>query len=145
MSERISGQCLCGAVAFDLPSVSHVDACHCGMCRRWTGGVFIGVDVQEHDLRFTCQDGLAWYDSSEWAMRGFCRACGSSLFYRFKPLPERWSVLAGALDLPAGVPLTKEIFIDSKPDYYALAGDRPRLTAVETLAEFQASLQSDPP
>jgi len=32
----------------------------------------------------------------------------------------------------------KEIFIDQKPDYYALAGERERLTEKEFLAQFEA-------
>jgi hypothetical protein len=32
--------------------------------------------------------------------------------------------------------LTSEIFIDRKPDAYALAGEHPRLTEVETLEKY---------
>ena len=36
---RISGGCLCGSVRFSAESVEvHHHVCHCGMCRRWTGG-----------------------------------------------------------------------------------------------------------
>jgi len=49
------------------------------------------------------------------------------------------AVLVGALDLPQGLEITEEIFIDEKPDYYDLAGDRPRLTGAEVLAKFQES------
>jgi hypothetical protein len=87
-------------------------------------------------IRFTSDETLAWYDSSDWARRGFCSRCGSSLFYRMKQEGAKWAVLAGTLDLPPGHEIRMEIFVDEKPDYYDLAGDRPRLTAEETLARF---------
>ena len=45
------GQCLCGAVKFTVKNISNkVDACHCGMCRRWGGGPLMvigcGTDVE---------------------------------------------------------------------------------------------------
>ncbi len=138
MSEPIKGRCLCGAVEFEVAEVREVDACHCSMCRHWTGGVFIGADVRG-GVTLTKDESLAWYDSSDWAKRGFCKICGASLFYRLKPDPDVWAISAGALDLPAGLSIGKEIFVDEKPDYYDLAGDQPRLTA----AEFMAQLQSD--
>ena len=136
----IKGQCLCGDVAFELVAeISHVDACHCTMCRRWTGSAFISADIRSSNaLKFSSDETLKWYRSSDWAERGFCSKCGSSLFYRLTENDEFLAVNSGSLDLPSGLSLTKEIFIDEKPDYYALEGDRPRLTG----AEFMASLQS---
>ncbi len=136
MTDSIKGQCLCGGVAFTTPAIERLDVCHCNMCRRWTGGPFIGADYRSA-ITLTRTDTLAWYDSSEWAKRGFCSNCGSSLFYRLNGNDEFWAVSAGALDLPDGLPIEKEIFIDEKPDYYAFAGERPRLTGPEFLAQLQ--------
>jgi hypothetical protein len=41
----------------------------------------------------------------------------------------------GTFDDPSSFVLTREIFIDKKPEDYALAGDHPRLTEREILAE----------
>lgn len=139
MSERIKGQCLCGAVAFDIGSEFYVDACHCQMCRRWGGGPFIGLDIRDGDVRFEKDEALSWYESSAWAKRGFCATCGSSLFYRLKENEDFWAIATGSLDLPAGVMIGKEIFIDEKPDFYDLAGGRPRLTGEEFLATLQGN------
>jgi len=136
MSNSIKGQCLCGSVQFETPSPGHIDACHCGMCRRWNGGPFIGADFRE-EITLLKTDTLTWYDSSDWAQRGFCSTCGSSLFYRLKHEDNFWSVAGGTLDLPAGLTLGKEIFIDEKPDYYDLSGDQPKLTGAEFLASLQ--------
>lgn len=136
MPEQIQGKCLCAGVTFELAKYQGMDACHCKMCQRWTGSVFIDVTVEDADIHFKSDETLAWYDSSDWARRGFCRQCGSSLFYRMKKDGAKWAVLAGTLDLPPGHSIRREIFVDEKPDYLDLAGERPRLTAQETLALF---------
>ncbi len=134
---KLTGHCLCGGVQFETPMPGHIDACHCDMCRRWNGGPFIGADFR-HGITLTQADSLAWYDSSDWAKRGFCKICGTSLFYCLKEDPNFWSISGGTLNLPEGLTLGKEIFIDEKPDYYDLAGDQPKLTGAEALAAFTA-------
>lgn len=141
MADIIRGHCLCGGVAFEISEEGIMDACHCKMCQRWTGSLFIEMDVEDAHMHFTSNETLAWYDSSDWARRGFCSRCGSSLFYRAKKEGAKWAVLAGSLDLPPGHSIRMEIFIDEKPDYYELAGERPRLTAEETLARFGEAQQ----
>lgn len=136
---KVSGQCLCGAVQFETPLPGHIDACHCDMCLHWSGGPFIGADFRK-GITITKDDGLTWYESSDWAKRGFCKTCGASLFYCLKHQPDFWAVAAGALDLPKGLTLGKEIFIDDKPDYYAFTGDHPKLTNAETMADFMAQM-----
>lgn len=136
---KIKGQCLCGSVQFEVEEGDALDVCHCRMCQRWTGGVFIEMDVAATDIKFSSDETLAWYDSSDWAQRGFCSTCGSSLFYRPKREGASWAVMAGTLDLPAGKPIRREIFLDDKADYYDLAGDRLRLSNAETLARFESN------
>ncbi|MEL6686741.1 MAG: GFA family protein [Pseudomonadota bacterium] len=134
---RLSGRCLCGGVAFKTPLPHHIDICHCETCRRWNGGPFIGIDIRE-DIEFEASESLTWYKSSEWAQRGFCNICGASLFYRLKAQPNFWSIAGGAVDLPEGLSVAKEIFVDEKPDYYQFAGNHPRLTGEEAFAAFAA-------
>jgi len=140
MSEySIKGECLCGGVKFETRDPAHIDACHCGMCQKWSG-VFIGADYRKSDdVRITSDETLKWFESSDWAKRGFCSECGSSLFYRLQQTEDFWAVCAGALDLPNGLKLGKEIFIDEKRDYFALSGNHPRLTG----EEFFASLNQE--
>ena len=141
--EPIKGQCLCGDVEFTTPTPDHIDACHCDMCQHWSGGPFIGADFRNGGITFTKDDGLTWYESSDWAKRGFCKTCGSSLFYCLKDKPDFWAIATGTLDLPKGLNLGKEIFMDDKPDYYALAGDHPKLNNADTMAHFMASMNND--
>jgi hypothetical protein len=100
------------------------------MCRRWSGGApFFATAAR--NVVFEGSDKLATYESSEWARRGFCSACGTTLFYFLKPA-QMYMMSVGAFDDQAPFRLVREIFIDRKPDGYALAGDHPRWTEQET-------------
>src|SRR5690349_7534196 len=108
-----SGRCLCGAVRFIAEGTdTEHHACHCGMCRRWTTGPFFGAYVKS--VAFEGEDKIGRYESSEWAERGFCRNCGSTLFYFLKP-NRSYVMSVGAFDDPGGFKLAEEIFIDKKP------------------------------
>jgi hypothetical protein len=105
------------------------------MCLRWSGGPLLAVFVE--NLEFTRDDGLTWFESSDFAERGFCSQCGSSLFWRLTAEGKyqgTTSVCLGALDDKSGVNLVKEWFIDRKPDCYALEGSDGR----ECITEAQA-------
>lgn len=129
-----TGGCLCGAVRFTVESFEtehHV--CHCGMCRRWTGGpVFATV---ASGVTFEGDDHLGRYDSSEWAERGFCKRCGSSLFYRLKS-KDVYAMSVGAFDDSSPFKVVGEIYVDAQPPGYAFAGRLERLTEAETIARF---------
>lgn len=140
MNETRTGGCLCGAVRFEVElDKGEIGVCHCGMCRRWSAGPFFAIHRPADRGRLTEDRGLAWYQSSDWARRGFCRECGASLFYQLssQESPD-WIVSSEALDNTAGLRITSHIFVDAKPDHYDFADDAPRLTE----AEFMATLES---
>ncbi len=134
-----SGQCLCGAIKFTCvpkPHTDgmHVDACHCGMCRRAIGGPLMGVTLAEAPV-VEDETALSVYESSDWAERVFCRKCGSNLFYRMKD-GGFYTVNAGALDDLSDAKLTVEIFTDDKPDFYSFSQDTKKMTGAEVMAAF---------
>lgn len=133
-----TGRCLCGGVSFVAKGLEpKVAACHCSMCRRWSGGPFFAITPSE--VIWTGEGLITTYPSSEWAERGFCSKCGSSLFYRVTapgPYQGMAHLALGTLDDQSGIDLTLEYFIDIKPDAYELAGDRKRLTEAEVMAIF---------
>lgn len=132
-----TGRCLCGAVKFDVSiSVTTFTICHCGMCRRWCSGPFMGVHCDGAPT-FTDDNAMAWFKSSDWAKRGFCKQCGTNLFYRCTdPSLQSWEVSLEALEDPSGLTLDRHIFIDAKPDRYDFNDDRPRITEAELLKEL---------
>jgi hypothetical protein len=138
-----SGSCLCKAVQFTAtPEKLELDACHCGMCRRWTGGINLTVPCR--DLRVADESALGCYKSSDFAERLFCRTCGSSMFWRMQNSDGHVAVSFQSFDDQSELTFAEEIFIDEKPDHYAFAGSRPRRTGAEVIAAFQAQ-QGDGP
>lgn len=140
--QRIEGHCLCGAVTVRAaPKRSHVEACHCTMCRRWGGSAYLGVQCGS-DVGFEGEEHVVRYRSSKWAERGFCARCGSNLFFQYLP-NGNYGLLAGLFDDLDGFTFSEEIFVDEKPDYYDFAGGRERLTGPEVLAKFGIGQDGD--
>lgn len=132
----MTGKCLCGAVRFSASGVeSSYHACHCGMCRRWSGSPLMAASVD--GVEFQGEDDIVRYASSEWAERGFCGRCGSNLFYYLKPA-DRYVMSVGAFDDAEAFQLIGEIFVDHQPRGYRFAGKLSRMTEAEVLAQFSA-------
>ena len=135
-----TGSCLCGAVSFEIENApTKVGACHCGMCRKWSGGIYLAVHLTKDQVTFEGEDKIECYKSSDWAERGFCKTCGSSLFYRVTaPGPTQGDLHLGfgTLDDQSGMYLTEEIFIDRKPEGYSFAEDTSKMTEAEMYALF---------
>lgn len=129
-----SGSCLCGAVTIDAAQLPlEIGACHCVTCRAWSGGPFIsaacGAEVKIKGL-----ENVSVYDSSEWAERGFCKTCGTHLFYRIKQNQDYH--LPAGLFPDAELNLVSEIFIDQKSAGYSFAGDTAKMTGAEVFALY---------
>jgi hypothetical protein len=107
------------------------------MCQRWAGGPFVSVGGTPETV-FEGQDAIGVYSSSDWAERGFCKRCGSSLFYRMKECDGSYYLPVGLLDDVEGVTLVDEIFIDQKPSLYSFAEKTNQMTETEVFAKFGA-------
>ena len=119
----ITGQCHCGAIQYEVNGdLIGVINCHCGDCRRWHGNFAAYAVARLDDFNFTKgADKLRWYESSDRARRGFCPDCGSSIFKDNKD-GEKIVLSVGALDAPTNLGFLKNIFEDSKGDYYNMPG-----------------------
>jgi len=133
-----TGRCLCGKVSYELAEApTSYGACHCGMCRKFSGGIELGVQVTADQIKWSGEDSIQTSTSSEWAERGFCKICGSSLFWRLTiPGPNHglMSVFAGSMDDLDGMELSHEVYIDAKPAGHAFAGERQRMTEADVMA-----------
>ncbi len=130
-----AGGCLCGAVRFDaVPVRPEMDVCHCGKCRRWSGGVFMAVPCGA-SLRIHDEEALGVFRSSDYGERLFCRICGSSIAWRLQD--ETMSAVSlQAFDDQRGLAFVEEIFIDDKPPQYSFANDTRKLTGAQVMAQF---------
>ena len=120
------GSCLCGAIGLtiDAPLKDPI-ACHCKQCRQQSGHYFSAVPAPKSALHVTGDTNLKWFRASDIASRGFCKVCGSTLFWRPDDGPTIM-VASAALDTPTGLRLSGHYWCDHKGDYYAIPDALPR-------------------
>lgn len=133
--QSAQGQCLCGQVKVTVNKISNeVHACHCSMCRKWSGGPLMAVDCG-NEVQFEGEQHIGIYNSSEWAERGFCKNCGTALFYRIKETQHTVMPIDLFSDVE-GLQLTDQIFVDEQPEYYQFANETKKLTGAEVFAMY---------
>ncbi|MCZ4281219.1 GFA family protein [Kiloniella laminariae] len=130
-TNRHTGGCLCGNLRYEVKApLKAVGACHCKQCRRWSGHYWASAECPIDKFRITRgADLLSWYVSSDFARRGFCKACGSALFWqadRHETWKDHIAVSAGSLDEPTNLRAEKHIFCQFKGDYYDLSDGLPQ-------------------
>jgi hypothetical protein len=125
----IEGRCLCGAVkiAAERPD-GWVGACHCRMCQRWSGGLFLcfpaeGVTIDGPVTRFA---------SSDFAEMAFCTVCGSHLWMRDRDSVDgRYELMPGLFDESKDWVLKSEVYADCAMAAIRLTGAERRATRAE--------------
>jgi len=149
MSEKVlavTGGCLCNNVRYSATLKGGAGACHCSMCRRWSSGPYMSVHTQEK-VTFEGAEYIANYASSEWAERGFCKNCGSNLYYHLFPRPEvpdgEYILAAGTVDDQSELTFDHEVYIDGSPGWYSFDNElqRKRMTEEDILAMFGPDAQ----
>ncbi len=115
-----TGSCLCGTIKYTVDGpLRDITACHCTQCRKQSGHFYAATSAADADLVIEGGDNLTWYEASDDAKRGFCKSCGSALFWKLNS-EDKTSILAGSLDNEAGVKLIDHIFVADKGDYYEI-------------------------
>jgi len=131
---NIKGQCLCGGVKVEVKEAKdELGVCHCGSCRSWGAGPFLGLDCGT-TAEFNGEGNINVYDSSDWAERGFCNKCGSNLFYRFKA--NKQTIVSSEIFKGLDLKMDHQIYIDSKPAYYHFKEDTKVMTEAEVIEAF---------
>lgn len=126
---RAAGGCLCGSVRYEIVGeLMPVINCHCSKCRRFHGHVGAYTAARREQLLLVQDEGLKWYqsvtDETPKVYRGFCRHCGSSLFWDPRGR-EVISIAAGSLDPPTGLATERHVYVSQKTDYYRITDRLP--------------------
>jgi hypothetical protein len=133
---KANGSCLCKSIRFSFEvKEKSFDACHCQMCRSWGGGPALTVQSAGH-LKIVGEENISLYSSSKWAERGFCKLCGSNLFYRLKH-HDFCNFNLGTLENQREFKFTKQIYIDHKVENYNFAEETLMMTEQEVIDSFQ--------
>ncbi len=129
-----TGACLCGAVTIKAAQFPlQVGACHCTTCRNWGGGPLLAAACGA-EVTIDGSDNISVFNSSEWAERGFCKVCGTHLFYRIKE-NQHYHLPVGFFPEVAFT-LANEVFIDEKPEGYTFANKTDKMTGAQLFAMF---------
>ena len=132
---ELNGQCLCSAISIHAKTASpNVGACHCSMCRKWGGGPLLATDCG-NEVHFEGEQNISVYNSSDWAERGFCKQCGSHIFYRLKQTGQ-FIMPVGLFDQNEKLVFDHQVFIEEKPHYYAFSNQTKNMTGEELFALF---------
>ena len=123
------GSCLCGAVTVTVAAHDpRIGACHCGMCQRWAGGLFLSFDAAADQV--TASGPVARYASSGFSERTFCAVCGTHLWMRDTgDEAAPYDLVPGLFDAARDWPLRSEIYVDRSFAALRLGGDHRRATA----------------
>jgi len=118
----MKGSCHCGAIEVNVPDDAFgIVACHCGDCQKLHGNFFAMLAVDRASVEI--QDpgsSLVTYDSSPKAKRSFCAKCGSRVAKDPNGGPKVL-VSIGLFDRTTHRRIEKNVFVDSKPDWYEVA------------------------
>lgn len=127
--EALTGACLCGAVRITVRRGDRrIGACHCRMCQRWSGGLFLCFEASEIEV----EGEVARYQSSEFSERAFCPKCGSHLWMRDTDTKDAaHDLMPGLFDAAADWPMRSEIYTDRALAALQLGGAHRRATRAE--------------
>jgi hypothetical protein len=132
------GHCLCGAVTITVAGAHdpRVGACHCRMCQRWSGGLFLCFTADASAVTVTGE--ITRYRSSAFAERAFCPRCGSHLWFNDVAdggEPVSYELMPGLFDAARNWPLRSEIYVDRAMSSVHLLGDHRRKSRADYEAE----------
>ena len=121
-----TGGCFCGGVRYEVRGpLRGVVNCHCNQCRKLNGNFGPHSKAARTDIEITTDRSLGWYEISDTVRRGFCRECGSGLFWDHLE-QDGVGIIAGSLDSPTGLKTIGHIFVASKSDYYEITDGMPQ-------------------
>jgi len=121
------GGCLCGAVRYRATAAPVRGViCHCPQCRRHSGAPALAF-VHFPARNFTWVRGAPkLYQSSEFAQRGFCADCGSTLSMHEEVLADRMLIAVGTLDEPDRVRIEDHVWTKDQISWFRIEDGLPR-------------------
>ena len=129
--KKLEGGCECGGVRWEVAEATPmgpVVACHCGQCNRSSGHFLAAVNILESGISWPKTETLVWYQSSDFAERGFCGTCGSQIAWRMSDPAVRnsASMMVGSFDDKDVLTLDRHIYVAHKASYYEITDDLPQ-------------------
>ncbi|OCW57724.1 GFA family protein [Hoeflea olei] len=123
VTKILAGGCQCGAVRYRVEGgLDYPHLCHCRMCQKAAGNYFMPLGFSPGDRLTLTRGEASWFQSSDPVRRGFCRDCGTPLFFDTLQ-SDGVAVTLGSLDEPSAVvPVSNDGVETRVPFFEALAG-----------------------
>ena len=130
-----TGQCLCGAVAFEVAEiVGPFELCHCTRCRKSTGSAFAAtVGAKANGFRIVTGKGaiktfeLPIVENPPAYKTCFCSVCGCPVPL-LDPAAEWLEIPAGLFDSELPLRPERHIYIEHKANWESIQDDLPTFT-----------------
>jgi hypothetical protein len=117
--QHLTGGCQCGAVRYEWTvRPTHSSVCYCRMCQKASGQPLMGLTGGKREHLTWTRGKPAFFRSSNMVERGFCRDCGTPLFFRYIDR-DRISLSLGSLDDPTRLAPAKQFGIESRLAFLA--------------------------
>src|SRR6218665_3614377 len=114
-----TGGCQCGAVRYRAEgSLSDPHLCHCRMCQKAAGNYFMPLANAARATFSLTRGEPSWFQSSHLVRRGFCKKCGTPLFYDM-PVEPFINIVLGSLDDPDDVRPTSQSGVESRMPWFS--------------------------
>lgn len=126
----VRGSCLCGSVTFEAtPPFAEARYCHCSRCRKATAAAHAANS-------FVPQNQFKWLSGEDMIKRfdlpgakrfavWFCSHCGTRVPHKIKTT-DNMLLLLGLLDTKLDMQPEKNIFWDSKAEWYVSPDSLPK-------------------
>lgn len=122
-SNAFAGECLCGAVRFEVaPPSRWCLHCHCTLCRKAHGAPFVTwFGVGKTQLRLIRGEAsIRWRDSSSHGRRAFCHDCGTQLFFESTKWPDQIDIVRALVEGPIDRAPSAHVYVSYKADWVDL-------------------------
>lgn len=138
------GHCLCRDCTFRAEGEPlWIGFCHCGSCRRATGGLLVAACGFPRVAVRLQGESLRSFVSSTGVVRRFCGRCGTALSYENELWPADVHLMLGAFERPQDLPPRFHIFAAEQLPWLRLSDLLPRFPATPS-AGLESSAHEDP-
>lgn len=119
---RFEGRCFCGEITWssDVAPIRNL-ICHCRDCQRALSAPFMAtLGFGRGEVIWHGRDAITAYQSSATAERGFCKKCGTRLYYLDTRWPEEEHVMASTLINQNDYQPSAHVMTDETAPWYPL-------------------------
>lgn len=113
------GQCLCGAVAFELDARAlKLYRCHCSLCRKQSGtsSNCAALVAGDHFRWLAGREAISSWRKATGFRSDFCSLCGAPVPHQLRSTQFIW-VPAGSLEAAADLTVVADLYMSSRASW----------------------------